>query len=356
MKQLILLASLAMVVANPASAQKATISDKLDEVLAAAKREGMLDLVWPSSAYGDDKVARAHVEGMNKVFGTNLGYRFTPGPEIARGGNQLFAEFKAGQPASSDIYIAPPLSLATFIPQGMFIQVPWTKLASGRIAPEMVEGTGAVLRFVTDFSVIAYNTQLMRDPPSSMDELLAPQWKGRLATTPYAAGFDVLGASDFWGRQRTLDYVKRFLPQVAGLIRCGDNERILTGEFAALAIDCSSHGPEMWKSRGAPIDYLVPADAAQMRYYYIAVPAHARHPNAAVLLCLYFLSPEGQERLWRASGSDLQTFPSSHIGVIARKYEAQGVTFKNITMDWWISHPEIGPSTKDVLDLISASR
>jgi iron(III) transport system substrate-binding protein len=344
MQRLAALACFAAAAASPVAAQNAMISDKLDEVIAAAKREGTINLVWSASAVGDERTARQYIENVNRVFGTNLSYRFSPGPEMPRQGNLLFAELGAGLPSSSDIYVGSPLALTVLVPQNMFINVPWTRLAPGRIVPELVEGGGAALRLMTDFAVIAYNTRQMPNPPNSMEGLLAPEWKGRLATTPYAAGFDVLLADDFWGRQRTLDYVKRLLPQVGGVIRCSETERILTGEYAAFVIDCSSHGPEMWKSRGAPIDYFVPDDAAQVRYFYATIPRNARHPNAAALLCLYLLSAAGQDLLWKATGLDLESLPGSHTGAVVRRYEARGTRFKNVTADWWMRHPEISPA------------
>src|SRR3712207_9168827 len=65
----------------------------------------------------------------------------------------------------------------------------------------------------------------------SMADLLKPQYKGRIASTPYAAGFDWLAAPEAWGEQRVLDYLAQFKEQVAGLIRCNEMERIANGEF-----------------------------------------------------------------------------------------------------------------------------
>ena len=76
-----------------------------------------------------------------------------------------------------------------------------------------------------------------------MADLLKPQYKGRIASTPYAAGFDWLAVPEAWGEQRVLDYLAVFKDQVTGLIRCNEMERIATGEFDVLAMQCSQSSP-----------------------------------------------------------------------------------------------------------------
>jgi len=60
---------------------------------------------------------------------------------------------------------------------------------------------------------------------------------GRLASTPYAALFDVLSTPEVWGEPRTLEYATRLADQAAGLIRVGELERLVSGEFDLLAIN-----------------------------------------------------------------------------------------------------------------------
>jgi iron(III) transport system substrate-binding protein len=354
--KLVLLVCAAMVVAGSAVAETVSIGDKLPDIVAAAKREGSINIVWSTSGYGDEQVAREEVANMNKMFGLDLTFRFAPGDSMPEQGNKLFTEYKAGQPSSSDLFISAPLALTELLSAGIFAEVPWTTLSEGRIAPAMVEGAGHVLRLTTGITEVTYSTDLMPHPPDSLAGLLAPDWTGKIATTPYAAGFDVLLASDFWGVAKTMDFAKQFLPQVAGLIRCGEEQRIANGEFAALAMDCTSQGPDMWMARGAPINYFIPKDAAQLRYYYYAIPKNAAHPNAAALMGLYLMSADGQATLWKLLRQDLDNFPDSNNGKIVKQYEAKGVTFKPITADWWVLHPEIGQNMKPLLSLFTASK
>src|SRR5580700_7651257 len=98
----------------------------LNDIIAAAAREGTIDLTWSASVMGDADVARRHMDAFNKLWGLHLTYRFAAGPEMARQGNQLYTEFSAGQPSSSDILFSSAQSLAPLLPHDMFLIVPWT--------------------------------------------------------------------------------------------------------------------------------------------------------------------------------------------------------------------------------------
>src|SRR4029077_18667074 len=112
----------------------------------------------------------------------------------------------------------------------------------------------------------------------------------------YAAGFDVLLADDVWGRQRTVEYVRKLSRQITGVIRCGEAERIATGEYLALVMDCTGQDALQGQEKGAPLDQMMPLDAAQQRYYYyFAVPRNAQHPNAAKLYAIFTMTEDGQK-------------------------------------------------------------
>jgi hypothetical protein len=55
------------------------------------------------------------------------------------------------------------------------------------------------------------------------------------------------------------------------LIRCGEAERIATGEYLALVMDCTGQDALQWQEKGAPVGQMMPLDAAQLRYYYFAI-------------------------------------------------------------------------------------
>ena len=185
---------------------------------------------------------------------------------------------------------------------------------------------------------------------------MAPQWRGKLATPPNASGFDVLSANDFWGQQRATDYVRSMTALGVGLVRCGDDDRIASGEYAAFVFECSSQGARMLKEKGAPVDYFIAKDAAQIRYYYMAIPKNAVHPNAAALFVLYLLSPAGQDLFYKSMRMDLDMLAGSKTAPFIDQYKRAGVKFTVVTARWWEIHPEALEGQKREVDILSQSR
>jgi iron(III) transport system substrate-binding protein len=329
----------------------------LKDIIARAAREGSLDLSWSASVIGDADIARQHMDQFNKMYGLHLTHRFSAGPSMAQQGNQLFTEFSARQPASSDLLFSSAQSLMPLLPHDMFYIVPWVALSTkSKLPPEAVEAGGRIVRVGTSIPVVVYNTNLMPHPPATVQALLAPQWRGKLATPPNASGFDVLSANDFWGQQRATDYVRSLAGLGAGLVRCGDDDRIASGEYAAFIFDCSSQGARMLHEKGAPVDYFIAKDAAQIRYYYMAIPKNARHPNASLLFILYLLSPAGEDLFYKTMRMDLDFLPGSKTAQFIDGYRKAGVKFTTVTARWWAIHPEALEGQKREVEILSTSK
>ncbi|MDF2114906.1 ABC transporter substrate-binding protein [Roseiarcaceae bacterium H3SJ34-1] len=338
------------------AAQKAEAVEpnaELKALAAAATKEGVLSLSWSQSTLAGSQGAAMMETSMNKLFGSNVRIRFAPGPEMARIGNQLATEFQAKQPASTDIYLGSAAQIAPLVKFNMFEQADWTKYLPGRIKPEFVEVDNQFMRFNTALSGVTYNASLAPFKPTTLDDFLKPAWKGKIASTPYAASFDVFLADDVWGRQRTVDYVKKLSSQIAGLMRCGDAERIATGEFLALVMDCTGQDALIWQARGAPVEQMVPLDAAQERYYYLAVPKNAKSPNAAKLFITFMMTEEGQKIAYDTWKTDLHLLPGSQIAKTVDKYSAQNVKFKEVTIEWWLKHPEIDEGKSELIKILT---
>lgn len=342
--------------AAPSFGQTPKLADNLKDMIAAASKEGTLNLVWSSSLLGGGDVAQKHAAAFNKEFGTHIDVKFSPGIEAARFGNQLYTELQAGQPASSDIYVGAAAQLIPLLQRDLFVPVPWQKLKPDVITGQEVEADNKALRIQTALSGVTYNTSQTKAPPRLLTDFLQPQWKGKLATTPYAAGYDILVANDLWGPKKTLDFIGKLSAQVAGLIRCGDVQRIANGEFAALVMDCIGSTTQVWHERGAPVDYAIPADAAQKRYYYTSIPKNAPHPNAGALFSIYLVSKAGQDVMWDTVRAELASVPGSKVAKVIADNEAKGIKFHDVTIDWWAKHPEIEATKADMIKLLRSSK
>jgi ABC-type Fe3+ transport system substrate-binding protein len=344
-------AALTFAAAAPAPAQE--INAALKELAAAANREGALTLSWSGSTLAGIQGAARYQAAMNKYFGTNIRINFLPGADMARIINTLATEYSAGQKASVDIALGAAPQIVPVLKANYFESVDWKKYLPNRITDEMVEHDGQLLRIVTGLSGATYNSALAPMKPTMLEDFLKPAWKGKIASTPYAAGFDILLAEDVWGKDKTFNYVRALSQQVTGLIRCGEAERIATGEYLALVMDCTGQDALQWKDKGAPLDQMMPLDAAQQRYYYFAIPKNAQHPNAAKLYSIFTMTEEGQKLAYDTWKTDLHSLPGSRMGKMIDDYKKLGVKFKDVTVAWYSQHPEIDASKSELIKILT---
>ena len=322
-----------------AHAQTVEVTPELAKVIAAARQEGKLLLRSTTSVNGAAEGAKIAQDGIKRMFGVDLAVEWVPGPAFAPLAAALYQEKQAGQPASGDVYVGTAIQITPYLERGLFRPVDWAKLMPARITPATVEADGRALRFMTFLPGINYNVKAAPWAAhiAGVADLLKPELKGKFVTTPFLAGFDVLLASPQWGAQKTEDLVRKLSGQISGLLGCEGEDRIASGEIPALAIDCTGGSQNRLRYRGAGIlDTQIIPDMAQRRYAYMTVPAHARHPNAAILYTLYLSSPEGQDKVvWDLYGWDLDTYPGSHAGGKVAELTAKNVKFTDVTIDWW---------------------
>jgi ABC-type Fe3+ transport system substrate-binding protein len=326
--------------AHCAAAQAAEPSLELAKVIEAAKKEGKLNLTWASDLLGGIGAVREMGDGMNAMFGTRIAIRFTPGPSLPEVVNQVMIAVGAGRPSPTDAVIGSDQHASALAHRSISVPVDWVSLLPGRITPDTVEVEGRSIRvFTTLPGGIIYNTALAPMRPEKLVDLLRPEWKGKVASTPYASSWELLGGSDLWGKH-AVEFARQLSGQLAGLMRCAELERIASGEFPAFAMDCTGREWMKLKRKGAPIEHVVPADFAAQRFYYFSVPKNASNPNAAILFVTFLESTQGQKLLYKLTDTDLMTYPDSELLPEIRAYEARGIVFHPFSVKWHDEHPE----------------
>lgn len=333
----------------------------VEALIAQAAKEGHLDLSWSGSGFGDNgKGIPAWIAAFNKFYGLHLTYNFTPAPSMTQQGARLVQEAQSGTPAATDAIILGADALLPGIQAKATHTYDWAALAkevgvdlpAAAVAPD-----NAAVAFSTEVFGIAYNANAIPPGkvPHTLADVLKPEWKGRVASTPYAAGFNFLAAFDpKWGPERTKDYVTKLSHQVGGLIRCGQSASLLDGQFDMLVLSCDISSSIIDHRRGEPMGYVVPTDAPVMDYWYMAVPKTAKHPAGGALLALFMLTPEGQRLSWKWDANDLALLPGSHTAAqlpgnpdkIAGGHGAQD----------FIKHPETTRLTREYIHILRSGR
>ena len=317
-----LLLSLFSMVATVAIAPVTSFSQSRSELVEGARKEGSLVVSWGTGTMGGIEGARAMEKAFNKTYGLNIQFKYTPGPAMPQFASRIIQEAKAGQPASSDLFIGSENHVARM----SLKKFDWTRIFP-HITKEMTDWDDRVLIVVSRTPGFTYNTSLVaaNDAPQKVDDVLNPKWKGKIASTPYAASFDRLAL--IWGEEKTTAFLRRFANHVAGLIRCGEEERVANGEFAMLVFNCDLADANEMREKGAPVGGKIFKDAGILSYWYLTVPSNSAHPNAAALLAALLLSKEGQEILWKTERTSSHLVEGTYMNKLVKDQERQGVKF-----------------------------
>ena len=339
-----------------AQAAEMKMTPELAKIVAAAKTEKVLDVSSGPSVNGGAELSNRIVQGMKKYFGIDVEYKFTPGGPMGEIGNKVATEFRAKQTASTDLWTGAAAQIVPLLKLDMFHKVEWHKLYPDRIKPEFVEGDGTSLRIATGLPGITYNKQ--KGPEfgnvRTMDELLEPKFKGKYGTTIYGAAFDVLLANDVWGPDKTLAYYEKFTKNMQGILNCGGDDRVASGEFLALVFDCAGGAHHQPQFRNV-LDLHVVPEMAQRRPYYVLVPKNAAHPNLGILFGLFLSTPDGQKVQEDSWGIPLYEHTETRRHKEIAALEAKGVKFLDVTVDWWEKHPEIVQNQRKMFGIVRAA-
>ena len=175
-----------------------------------------------------------------------------------------------------------------------------------------LDPTGNLAPTRLSYFSIAYNTkQVAADKvPKTYQDLLDPQWKGRMAW-PYATTGRYLFLISLrlaWGEDKAMAYFKKLAEQKIINFASGSArtlvDRVIAGEYP-IAINIYAHHPMISAGKGAPVNARL-MDPVPSAAGTISVIKNAPHPYAAMLLLDYILSREGQKIL-----ADAEYFPAN---------------------------------------------
>ena len=150
---------------------------------------------------------------------------------------------------------------------------------------------------------IAYNTELVKDPPKSWQDLTKPQYDKQIGQVFAQSGgttwtrilFErqVLG-EDYWAKQAATHPI--LYPSGAPT-----SDALVRGEIAIAPLLYNAIYPK--QKDGAPIKIFFPPEGAPANPYASGIPKTAAHPNAAKLFLNWCMSKEGQTFMIKEFGN-----------------------------------------------------
>jgi iron(III) transport system substrate-binding protein len=337
------------------AAEIAAAQTSLAKLLEGAKGERELNLLGGGGTWGSIEAARALERAFNRHYGLSARITFSPGPAMPEMAVRIAREFKAGQKSATDLYIGSESHFVGLSREKALNVYPWRRLFS-HIPEEMIELDGQIVREASRFIGITYNSKVVseRELPRRLDDLLKPMWKGKIASTPYAASFDRL--AQVMGVERTRGFLKKFSPHVAGLIRCGEEERVASGEFILLALNCGNYVADRARGQGLPVGAAVLEDAPMVGYWYLGVPKNSHHPNLAALLIGFLLAKEGQKLRHEAVGATAHLIEGTPANKEYKELAAGGIQIRDFTAQYVIQHGKMLDQLRDEFQKILQNR
>jgi iron(III) transport system substrate-binding protein len=175
---------------------------------------------------------------------------------------------------------------------------------------------------------IAYNTKMVpaSKVPKSYEELLDPQWKGKMSWRIGSASGTPLFITNLrlaWGEEKAKAYLQKLKEQNIVNFGAGSArtlvDRVIAGEYA-IALNIFAHHPLISKAKGAPVNSQL-LDPVASTAATMGVVKGLRHTHAALLLIDFILSKDGQEILLGAEyfPADPQVAPSPMLASVVPK-------------------------------------
>jgi iron(III) transport system substrate-binding protein len=271
--------------------------DSDPKIVQAARREG--EVVWYTTMSADQS------NGFMARFQRR--YPFIKPSIIRLGGNALLSriltEAKAGKNFFDVVHGTGEIVLPLM---DMGLLAAYVSPERKMIPDDLKDTKGFWTSVYVNSIVLGYNTNLIKGQslPHSYDDLLQPRWRGKKISIDSTYVTFLQGLISVWGREKAVDYLKKFAEQDPVVMR-GSTVRAqlaAAGEFPLVI--AYANIIQNITEKGAPIDWL-PLEPAVISVNTVMAGAKTSHPNAAKLFIDFTLSKEGQEKLW-----DFQRIPS----------------------------------------------
>ena len=283
-------ATLLLIAASAGSAPARAADQALID---AAKKEGQV--TWYTT-FIVDQVTRPMVAAFQKKYGITVNYVRANSDDIVL---RVTNEAKAGA-VQADMFdgtsgIAPLKKagvLDRYVPD-----------SAKNLPKEYIDPAGYWVAASLYIECFGYNTDLVPKDgqPKSLDDLLDPKWKGKLAissssSSPGVGGFIGLVLTSM-GQEKGMDYLRRLAQQNVAVLPGSAREildQVIAGEYP-VGVQMLNHHVAYSVARGAHIGWqpMNPSLESLLAVGLLKGP----HPNAAKLLIDFVMSDEGQSIL-----------------------------------------------------------
>jgi iron(III) transport system substrate-binding protein len=288
-----LLLCAALAAALPVAAQGLAAyegADRMDKIVAAAKKEGELTLYTTIA----EKDLPAIVKPFEQKYGVKVNVWRSGTDKVLQ---RAVTEAKAKRYTVDAVHFGAPEMEALSREK---ILAPVSSPVHKDLQAGSVPGHREWASTILSVWVQAYNTAAVKkaDLPRTYKDLLDPKWKGKLGIESKNDDWFATVVYQMGGEQQGLKYFQDLVAANGISPRHGHtllNNMVVSGEVP-LALTVYNYMPEQAKKKGAPIDWFV-IEPAIARANAVGVARNAPHPAAALLFYEYMLGPDGQNAM-----------------------------------------------------------
>ena len=221
----------------------------LDDLIAAARKEGTLDFYGPSTLKAEG--AQAIAQAFNKKYATNIDVKFIPSGSMTRDVGKVATQAATGGAPEWDVMVATDAHHASLWLRKLHKPFDYKSLG---VDEKLIDHDGGAISFVHQYIVPAYNSSMVspKDAPKSWEDLLQPKWKGKVgvSTATHHLGRLAVGP---WGEEKTTAYVKALAEQNPVVGELGPTfTRLQLGEIL-VALSLTDSYIHTAKQTGAPV-------------------------------------------------------------------------------------------------------
>ena len=279
-----------------------------DELVAAAKKEGVLNFYFPGSLTAEG--AKALSDAFKKKYGLNIKANYSPSGGISRDVGTLISMAATGMAPEWDVMTIPDTFQGRLF--GRKMQQPFDYAQIG-VDPKAIHYKKHAVAIITAFALPAYNKKLVaaKDAPKKWEDILDPKWKGKKIGQSSLTHHYARLAVTAWGQERTKNFVEALSKQDLILGRVAEiYSRLELGEvqIAATLTDTHIHRA---KVSGAPLAFAEGPSPTVGYTMQAAVLKGARHPNVGHLFISFLTTPEAQKILEQHTGHSLHLIPGT---------------------------------------------
>lgn len=263
----------------------------LDDLIAAAKKEGTVNFYGPSTLKNEG--AQLLAQAFNKKYAANISVKYVPSGSMTRDVGKVATQAATGAPPEWDVMVATDAHHASLWLRKLQKSFDYKSLG---VDEKLIDHDGGAISFAHQYIVPAYNSSLLaaKDAPKSWEDLLQPKWKGKVGVTTATHHLGRLAVGP-WGEEKTTAYVKSLAQQNPVLGELGPTyTRLQLGEIV-VALSLTDSYINVARQSGAPIAEAVEVQPVVAPSYHVGVLKGAQFPHAAHLFAVFMTMPEAQQ-------------------------------------------------------------